>query len=505
MRGTALWMHGLAAGLALGGASAAGMELTPEEAVGRRLYREGVNRSGEAITARVGIQAVPVSGATVRCANCHGPDGQGRPEGGLRPPDITWRELAKPYGHRHENQRQHPAFDLAGLARALAEGRDPAGQRLDPAMPRYALSRQDVAALAAYLRRIADDNDPGVTADRLRIGTLLPERGPLADSARQVAQLLQGVFARANAGGGLHGRQLELVVIDAGAADWQARLNQAEVFALVSPLTPGLEHAVQAWADSAALPVVGPLAWDAVPAAGAVFQLDAGEREQALALAEFAVRRLGAGRPAVAILGGPPERGTAQAVIDHFARHGWPQVLHAATGQALPATLADWQRQGVTAVFFLGARDDFAALQQAAADARWQPAWLAPAARVPSSARGRLYLALPTLPDDGAPAGRQAFAELRQHQGLPARPSALQASAYAGALVLVEGLKRSGRAASRERLVAALETLQDFDTGVMPPVGFGPGRRVGVAGAHVLQRDPATGHLRPVAGFVRLD
>lgn len=498
--------------LALWAAGVHAIELTSEEAAGRRLYREGMTGSGEAVTARVGIQAVPVSGAAVRCANCHGPDGLGRPEGGLRPPDITWRELTKPYGHRHDSGqnsgRNHPAFDLASLSRALAEGRDPAGHRLDPAMPRYALSGRDVAALAAYLRRIAEDHDPGIAADRLRIGTLLPEHGPLAESGRDVARVLQGVFAQVNAGGGLHGRQLELVIVDAAAADWQARLDQADVLALVSPLAPGLDNAVQALADSTELPVVGPLAWDAVPEGGQVFQLGAGEREQARVLAEFAVRRFGPERPAVAVMNGLPDRGAADAVIEQLARHGWQRVLRATPGQALPETLpaivAAWQQQGVAAVFFLGARDDFAALQRLAAEAGWQPAFLVPAARVPMTVRGTLYLALPVLPDDGSPAGRQSFAQLRQRHGLPVRQQALQTAAYAAAMVLVEGLKRSGRAASRERLVAALETLQGFDTGVMPPIGFGPGRRVGIAGAHVLQRD-AAGGLRPVGGFLRLD
>jgi len=506
----ALWLRRGAAGLALLLAAGAGaIELTPQEAAGRRLYREGLTSSGEPVAARVGVQSVVLSGAAVRCANCHGPDGQGRPEGGLRPPDITWRELAKPYGHRHDNGREHPPFDLAGLGRVLAEGRDPAGHHLDPAMPRYALSGREVAALAAYLRRIDEDRDPGLAADRLRIGALLPGSGPLADSGRLAQQVLQGVFDQVNAGGGLHGRRLELVVVDAAAADWPARLAEAEVFALAAPLVPGRGDELQALADRIALPVVGPLAADGADDAGHVFQLGAGEREQARVLAEFAVRHLGLDRPAVALVAGTPDRGAADAVIEQLARHGWRQVLRPPPEQALAATVADGQRQGVAAVFFLGPRESFAALRQAAAAAGWQPAFLAPAARVSAqevaAGGGTLYLALPALPSDGSPAGRQAFAELRRRQDLPPRQPALQVAAYAAATVLVEGLKRSGRAASRARLVQALENLHAFDTGVTPPVGFGPGRRVGVAGAHVLQHDPATGGLRPVGRFLRLE
>ena len=37
----------------------------------------------------------------------------------LAPPPITWSELAKPYGHRHDNGRAHPPFDAASLVRAV--------------------------------------------------------------------------------------------------------------------------------------------------------------------------------------------------------------------------------------------------------------------------------------------------------------------------------------------------------------------------------------------------
>lgn len=509
-RAAPLWRAALAVFALCAASVVHSIELTPEEAAGRRLYREGINHAGEAISARVGPQANVLGGAAVRCVNCHGADGLGRPEGGLRPPDITWRELTKPYGHRHEGGRAHPPFDLAGLARALAEGRDPGGHRLDPAMPRYVLSNRDVTALAAYLKRITEDLDPGLSAERLRIGTLLPGGGPLADSGQIVARLLRAVFEQVNAGGGVHGRRLELVVLDAGADDWAQRLDAADLFALLGPLAPGREEALQALAERSGLPVVGPLAGTGLEPVGPVFRLDAGEREQARVLAEFAARQFGAERPPLALVAEAPERGIAAAVEAQLAQHGWPRLLRAPPGQPPAGSVADWQRQGAAAVFFLGPRDDFAALLRVAAAAGWQPLFLAPASRAPaagalSGGAGRFYLALPTLPGDGNVAGHQALDALRQRVGLPPQQPALQAAAYAGAQVLVEGLKRSGRAVSRDRLLAELEGLHGFDTGVTQPVGFGPGRRVGVNGAHVLMRDTATGRLSPVGGFLWLD
>jgi hypothetical protein len=56
-------------------------------------------------------------------------------------------------------------------------------------------------------------------------------------------------------------------------------------------------------------------------------------------------------------------------------------------------------------------------------------------------------------------------------------------------LLLSEGMKQAGRDASREKLVTALEGLHDFDTGLTPRLSFGPGRRLGLSGAHVVTVD----------------
>ncbi|HWR91938.1 MAG TPA: hypothetical protein VN300_05905, partial [Desulfobacterales bacterium] len=106
--------------LGLLGALPAGADtLTPQEEAGRRIYHEGVSPSGAPLQALVGPQSTPVAGSTLPCVNCHGADGLGRPEGAVKPSIVTWRELSKSYGHRHENGREHPAFNEQGVVEAL--------------------------------------------------------------------------------------------------------------------------------------------------------------------------------------------------------------------------------------------------------------------------------------------------------------------------------------------------------------------------------------------------
>ena len=123
--------------------------LSAGQSRGKQIYLHGTSPSGGEVTAHVGREGVALPASAVPCASCHGPDGRGRPEGGVIPTDIRWSQLTKVYGHVHEDGRRHPAFDTAGLARVLRTGLDPADNRLDQSMPLYTLSNADMDDLVA--------------------------------------------------------------------------------------------------------------------------------------------------------------------------------------------------------------------------------------------------------------------------------------------------------------------------------------------------------------------
>ncbi len=517
------WIRRVAA-VALGAWAAAvgAIELTTAETAGKRIFTEGVSPSGAALSARIGAAGTPIPASVVPCANCHGRDGRGRPEGGVRPSDITWRRLSAPGGQLTESGREHPPYDEAALARAVTLGVDPAGNRLDPAMPRFVMSMRDLADLAAYLKRIEDDHDPGLAPDTIRIGTLLPGEGPLAEAARTVAGVLRGAFDEVNDAGGIHGRRLELVTADSGAdRDAAERAMRAlaagNAFALVAPLAPSLEGGWGRLADSAGLPTVGPIGLRSEGAGSRyVFDPLAGLQEQALALGEFAASGLRLENPVAAVLhdGEARDAELAQALASRLGRHGWSrvEVVQYPGGEAgSERAAAPLAARGVQAVFHLGGSDDFAALARALDERGVDPYLFAPAARaaaaalqLPTAFSGRAFLAFPTLPRDWTPAGGAALDAVRRRGGLDGRQLALQVRAYAAAQVLVEGLKRAGRDASRDKLVTALERLYDFRTGLTPPIGFAPGLRVGAPGAHLVAVDLDRRTFRPAGPFQRV-
>ncbi len=104
---------------------------------GKAIYLTGRDASG------VRIQAEP---PTLRpdCAACHRPNGAGGISfpGGVVSADLRYSALVK--GQRHP-------YTLALLERAISTGIDDDGQRLNPVMPRWKLSKRDLHDIAYYV------------------------------------------------------------------------------------------------------------------------------------------------------------------------------------------------------------------------------------------------------------------------------------------------------------------------------------------------------------------
>ncbi|MCU0122225.1 ABC transporter substrate-binding protein [Pseudomonas sp. B2M1-30] len=487
----------LLAGVSLG---AAAVPLTDSESAGKRLYREGLSASGEAIMARVGAADVLLPATSLPCANCHGADGLGRPEGGVRPPALSWTRLTSTYGQQQVNGRSYPAYTDSTLAQVIQHGRDPGNNRLDPSMPRFLLSMKDQRNLTAYLKRLADDRDPGLEAETLHLGTLLPSLGPLAEEGATVAAVLNGSVARINQAGGIHGRQLRLTVVDPGpdrASAEQALqrlIEQEQVFALIAPLAPALDSELAPRLESAGVPLIGPLSLlGPVQTSPQIFEPLPGLREQLIALADYASASLRVlqGPTLIAYPNDPGQALAAQNLGEYLQAHGWQKVHLQAYDPA-----ADALPLGSRSVFYLGSGDGFSRLAAGLQSAGQVPYLFAASSQVagdllqvPDGFSRRVFLAYPFVPSDWTQAGRMALGVLREHQGLGAQHAVLQVGAYASMLLFSEGMKQAGRDASREKLVAALEGLHDFDTGLTPRLNFGPGRRLGLSGAHVVTVD----------------
>ncbi|MDH3449969.1 MAG: c-type cytochrome, partial [Gammaproteobacteria bacterium] len=181
--------------------------------LGRQLFFEGRQDGRDPLTANVGAASVPVPATALPCAGCHGRDGQGRPEGGVRPSDITWFNLSREYGGVTAKGRRFQVYDEDRFLRAVSEGFDSSGNQLDSSMPRYNISRRDARDLIAYLKVIQDDFDPGVSDDAIVFATVQPTVSAQSRVGDAMVEVMRARFDEVNREGGVYGKQLRLEVL----------------------------------------------------------------------------------------------------------------------------------------------------------------------------------------------------------------------------------------------------------------------------------------------------
>lgn len=508
--------------LAQQSASSSAGALTLQEQRGKAIYRRGASPSGREIVAVMGEIDVPAS--TLACAGCHGERGEGKTEGGVTAGQLTWAHLTKPYGHTHSSGRKHGPFNELSLIRAVANGIDPAGNPLAVAMPRYRMTQEQMADLIAYVKRLAADRDPGVTEQAIIVGSVLPARGPLAETGAAMRDVLTTYFDDVNGRGGIYNRKVELRIAEsrANAAETAAAAGELaareQVFAFVGGLSAGADIELAALASEREAPFIGPatlLPQTGTPVNRQLFYLLSGVKEQARALVNFAASVPGLTKTRVAIVAGGSElaQAASAAAEEQVKKTGWERVgrdTYQDGGFDAAQLVRKLRLADTSVVLFFGQSGDDVAFVREAARAGWTPhvfllgalAGRGLVGAVSQEFKDKLFLAYPTVPEDITPAGTAEFRALHEKYRFALRHTASQLAAFAAAKVFVEALKRAGQDLTREKLIAALESLYDFETGVTPRLTFGPNRRIGAMGSYIVTIDGVKKQFVAVGGWV---
>jgi ABC-type branched-subunit amino acid transport system substrate-binding protein len=505
-------------------------ELTDAEARGKLIYTKGESESNRVIWAASSASEAPSSASILPCIQCHGENARGI---GVVSPAINWAVLIDPDGHEHL-KRAHGPYDEASLVRTIRNGVDPAGNDFEVTMPRYTMADEDMADLVAYLKVIGLEEDPAIAGGRIRVGTVLPMDGQHEGLGKAMRDTIEAVFSEVNAAGGVHGRELELVVGGWGGNQdpeiWAAHdlVAKEPVIAMISPYVPNYDGELEALAADNELPVVGP--YTVLPPAASrekegdderdkqyTFYLTAGLALQAEALVE-----------AAAVLT-PPQDATL--AILHPRVQFFDEIAEAAriraeslgfrsvavsvfeySGFDADRSAATFGESGVDTVLLLGNSQELGDLAREAEARNWQPYLLAPGLlaeprifELPESFSYRVLLSYASLPTDYSMAGAEEFERLHEKYRFGYEYDVAQVSAFTAAKVLVAGLENAGRRLTREALVLGLEKLDEFHPGLTPPLSYGPFRRIGSLGAHIVRVDLVADRFDPTTGWIPLD
>lgn len=332
-----------------------------------------------------------------------------------------------------------------------------------------------VATLLLVIGTAACAAEPGVTATKVVIGMSAPLTGPLAGYGTQLRRGLALGLEQPNAGGGIGGREIELVVKDDAGRPEQAVANtrallEAGVLAMTGYHGAGTIEAVLPVLESAGVPLVGVASSAELlrePARRNVFNLRAGAREEAAAM----VLHLDTvGLTEIAVLAQDDALGRAglEGIQVELIRLSMrPQAVVRLAPDANAAAVAKAVQQACRArpqglVLVLDARNALAAVRAA------RQVGCSSQYYVTSEAGGQLLgagtqsselaglIVSQVVPHPAAPIPLSAeFQRASTAAGLAPSHAALEGFIYARALA--EALRRCGRDLTRRCLVAALE------------------------------------------------
>jgi ABC-type branched-subunit amino acid transport system substrate-binding protein len=521
---------GLAFSLAVGpktnGQVAAPDDVKLRETRGKQIYIQGTSASGKEILAYLGESSLEVSASAMPCANCHGFNGEGKPEGGIDPSNLTWESLTKPYGLTHANGRRHPAYTERGIELAITRGTDPGGNKLQNVMPRYQMTSGDMADLIAYLKRLGKDRDPGVFDNKIVIGTAVPAKGALAEMGQAVKAVITAYFDELNSQGGIYNRRLELKSTETGEnpaatrANFERLVTDEQIFAMAGAFIAGAEKEVVPLLAQKEVPLIGPLTLypqTGFPLNRQVFYLLSGNEGQARALMDFAATKLALKNPGVGVIYTRNEinANVLEAVKDQSKKQGWdaPLSYEFSVGQFDAAVAAaKLKLANRKVVFLLSGSEEAMSFLKEAEKLSWFPFIFFPSANAgagifdaPAGFDGKVYLSFPTSPADQSPEGIAQFRALAEKYKLSTKHLAAQLSGYSAAKILAEALKRAGKDLSREKFIQVLEGLYEYKTGLTPPISYGPNRRVGAMGAYVITVNFKTRQLVPASEWISIN
>ena len=400
-------------------------QLTPSEARGRAIYYGEQGSALEQATASIGGMDVALPAKSFPCSSCHGEHGQGQAERGVAPSDLSQDALTRPYNVTAAAGRVRPPYTELLFRRAITEGIDSGGTELVDAMPRFNLPDEDVADLWAFLAKLKDERDPGISPDEIRIAIALPMSGPAEPTGVAMYGVMEVLSNQVNEAGGIHGRKLVFVPFDepAGAA------VPEDVFAILGSREP-----------VTAIPTISTSFRTAPGPDG--FALTSGLLEQQAALRQYAAETWGAVKVDEAQCDAPhsgtvlltrAECGGDVAGADHIL------VPYPVFAETPPDIRRNWPRS--------------------------------------------VHVALPVQITKISGAAQAAFARTRSASRFSASAPLAQSNIYSSGVVAIDALMQSGRTLSRKKFKEKIEAMQGFIGAMTPPLTFSANDHVGSNGS----------------------
>lgn len=359
--------------------------------------------------------------------------------------------------------------------------------------------REEAERLGIVPRLVVPGFSEPEQAKSIRLGTLCDLSGPQASIGLAALRGCTACYDHVNHWGGVDGRLIELIIEDHAFDPDQALsgakklVEEDQVFAIVSPLGTAPNLAVMDYLLEKGIPVVSPhsgiSAWSD-PHQPTYFALQPSYQVEGRILAQYVLEELKLKRVAVVAVEDQYGQEGLEAFSSEMKTAGLEPVtvIRHEVGESRPeewaAALAEAAPELVLLYTYVKPASDLLA---EAADAGLDPFWLG--SYVLSGAEIFQLAGVEAsngLRTTAYPSGPRSHRGERLYQNLMKRrypgeiPGTHNRIGYAAAQLVVEGLKNAGPDLTRESFIRALEGLEAWTGGVLPPVSYTSGDHRGL-------------------------
>lgn len=348
----------------------------------------------------------------------------------------------------------------------------------------------------------------GVSVDTIKLGTVTDLSGPQASIGLAVLRGINAYYDHVNHWGGIHGRNIDLVIedhaFDPSRAEIAARKfineNEGGVFAIVSPLGTPPNLAMKDILLEGNIPVFSPhsgISFWSKPLKRNYFALQPSYDIEGTILAQYVLENHPEKR--IGLLSVEDQYGQegSAAFIREMDRNKQKPVLCLThpSGESDPTAWSDtFKEAGVDLVVLYSYVKPVSDLLQAALASDYQPDWLGSyVVSGPDLLKITGAKAAQGLRATGYPAGPRSHRGERLFIRQMSRlypdeiPGSHSRIGYAAAQLVVEGLRRAGPDLTREVFIEGLESLRDWTGGLIPSVSYTSDDHRGITGL-ALQR-----------------
>ena len=370
-------------------------------------------------------------------------------------------------------------------------------------------------AVAGLVAPAGAQDATGVTKDTIRLGILGSLTGPAAIwGAGNLAGAVLA-FEEVNASGGVHGRKLVWVSEDdetsppKAIAAYKKLTGQDQVFAVFGPAASAISAAMVPAIKAANVPT-----FISVPSTPAVTEPvvknlfrtgPLNDRMQGIAIADYVAEKLGGKR--VALIRQSDEYGKrgADSFVERMKQKEATPVSHEIFGPAdtdftsqllkiretNPDVLVVYGYPSPSAIITRQAKQlgvQAKIVGSNATSSRKYPQIVGEAA-----AGTQNVITVAALPESDEPkmkAFRERFEKRYPDLVMQDRPDLGDVLGYGGALAFLEGLKKVGPELTRDKFIAALESLKSFETGLTLPTTFSETSHEGNDAARIVEIQP---------------